>query len=88
MVDSTRRNLYRGTQITWLLSGVEPHPPTVVPAEPSIRVYGMANPPVERQGLVGPGFYMRIDSIVSWSWNMAGEPVGSIWYEPRRAVHR
>jgi pyridoxamine 5'-phosphate oxidase family protein len=53
----------------------------------AIRVYGVAEPPVERVGMVGPGFYLRITPTVSWSWNMAGEPVGETWYEPRRAVH-
>lgn len=54
----------------------------------AIRVYGVADEPVERTGLVGPGLYARITPRVSWSWNMAGEPVGESWYEPRRAVHR
>lgn len=53
----------------------------------SIRVYGIAEPPVERVGLVGPGLYSRITPTVSWSWNMAGEPVGEAWYEARKAVH-
>jgi pyridoxamine 5'-phosphate oxidase family protein len=52
-----------------------------------IRIYGHAEQPVERTGLVGPGTYMRIIPAVSWSWNMAGEPVGDTWYESRRAVH-
>jgi pyridoxamine 5'-phosphate oxidase family protein len=53
----------------------------------AIRVYGVADDPVERTGLVGPGRYSRITPEISWSWNMAGEPVGETWYEPRRAVH-
>ncbi|WP_117211898.1 PPOX class F420-dependent oxidoreductase [Allorhizocola rhizosphaerae] len=52
-----------------------------------IRVYGIADPPVERVGMIGPGLYMRITPTVSWSWNMAGEPVGEVWYPSRRAVH-
>jgi pyridoxamine 5'-phosphate oxidase family protein len=52
-----------------------------------IRVYGRADPPVERVGMVGPGHYLRITPVVSWSWNMEGEPVGEQWYEARRAVH-
>ncbi|MEU5883520.1 PPOX class F420-dependent oxidoreductase [Spirillospora sp. NPDC047279] len=63
----------------------------VVSMEPfiarGIRVYGVAEPPVERTGMVGPGFYMRISPTVSWSWNMAGEPAGETWYESRRADH-
>ncbi|MGH3762665.1 PPOX class F420-dependent oxidoreductase [Actinophytocola sp.] len=53
----------------------------------AVRVDGVAAPPVERVGLVGPGRYARITPTVSWSWNMAGEPVGDAWYEPRKAVH-
>lgn len=52
-----------------------------------VRVYGVADGPVERVGMVGPGPYLRITPSVSWSWNMAGEPVGATWYESRRAVH-
>jgi len=53
----------------------------------SIRVYGDAEGPIERVGMVGPGFYLRITPTVSWSWNLAGEPVGDTWYEPRRTSH-
>lgn len=52
-----------------------------------IRIYGEAADPVERVGVAGPGIYARITPTVSWSWNMAGEPVGETWYESRRAVH-
>ncbi len=52
-----------------------------------IRVYGLADQPVERVGLVGPGIYVRITPTISWSWNMAGEPAGETWYEARRTVH-
>lgn len=54
----------------------------------SIRVYGVADDPIERVGMVGPGFYARITPTVSWSWNMAGEPAGDTWYEARRAEHK
>jgi len=54
----------------------------------SIRVYGHAGEPVERVGMVGPGIYMPITATISWSWNMAGDPVGETWYEPRRTVHQ
>ncbi|MFI6295360.1 PPOX class F420-dependent oxidoreductase [Nonomuraea sp. NPDC050790] len=53
-----------------------------------IRVYGMAEQPFERTGMVGPGVYLRITPTTSWSWNLAGEPVGETWYPSRRAVHR
>jgi pyridoxamine 5'-phosphate oxidase family protein len=52
-----------------------------------IRVYGTAAGPVERVGMVGPGFYLRITPSISWSWNMAGEPASGTWYEARRATH-
>lgn len=53
-----------------------------------IRVYGEAEPPVERVGMVGPGLYSRITPTISWSWNMAGEPAGETWYEARRTIHQ
>lgn len=63
----------------------------VVSIEPfvarGIRVYGVADPPVERVGMVGPGFYLRVTPTVSWSWNMEGRPAGDEWYPSRRAVH-
>lgn len=52
-----------------------------------IRVYGEAEGPVERIGMVGPGLFLRITPTVSWSWNLAGEPVGDTWYETRKTVH-
>lgn len=51
----------------------------------SIRIYGEADSPLERD--VGLGVYMQIRPVVSWSWNMAGEPAGDVWYEPHRTVH-
>ena len=53
-----------------------------------IRVYGEAEAPVERVGMVGPGWYLRIVPTVSWSWNLAGEPVGEEWYEATKTIHR
>jgi pyridoxamine 5'-phosphate oxidase family protein len=53
----------------------------------SMRIYGLAEEPIERVGMVGPGIYMRITPTISWSWNLAGEPAGDTWYEPRRTVH-
>jgi pyridoxamine 5'-phosphate oxidase family protein len=54
----------------------------------SIRIYGHAAAPFERVGMMGPGIFIRVTPTVSWSWNMAGEPVGDTWYEPRRATHQ
>ena len=53
-----------------------------------IRIYGHADQPIERVGIVGPGIYMRITPTISWSWNLSGHPVGDTWYEMRRTVHR
>ena len=53
-----------------------------------VRIYGVADGPVERVGMVGPGYYLRITPTVSWSWNLDGEPVGETWYAARRAVHQ
>jgi pyridoxamine 5'-phosphate oxidase family protein len=52
-----------------------------------VRIYGLAEQPFERRGAVGPGVYMRISPVVSWSWNLAGEPAGDTWYDTRRAEH-
>jgi pyridoxamine 5'-phosphate oxidase family protein len=52
-----------------------------------IRIYGRADDPVERVGMVGPGWYVRIRPTVSWSWNLEGAPVGEQWYPARRTVH-
>lgn len=49
-----------------------------------IRIYGYADGPVERTGMVGPGYFLRITPVESWAWNMTGEPVGEEWYP---AVH-
>jgi pyridoxamine 5'-phosphate oxidase family protein len=53
-----------------------------------IRIYGDAEPPAGRVGLVGPGWYSRITPSVSWSWNLDGKPAGDTWYEMPRTVHR
>jgi pyridoxamine 5'-phosphate oxidase family protein len=53
----------------------------------AVRVYGDAEPPVERVGMVGPGLYSRITPTVSWSWNLAGEPAGERWYAAKRTVN-
>lgn len=53
-----------------------------------IRIYGHAEQPFQRTGMVGPGTYLRITPTVSWSWNLDAAPVGDTWYETRRTVHR
>jgi pyridoxamine 5'-phosphate oxidase family protein len=52
-----------------------------------VRVYGEAEGPIERVGMVGPGFYLRVTPRISWSWNLDGAPVGDAWYETNRTVH-
>jgi pyridoxamine 5'-phosphate oxidase family protein len=51
-----------------------------------LRVYGSADL-LEREGMFGPGAYMRITPEISWSWNLAGQPYGS-GSGSRRTVHR
>lgn len=54
-----------------------------------IRVYGWADPPIERAGMMGPGWYVRITPVTSWSWNLSGEPLdGPGWYPMTRTEHR
>jgi pyridoxamine 5'-phosphate oxidase family protein len=52
-----------------------------------IRIYGRADDPLERVGLVGPGWYVRVRPTVSWSWNMGAKPVGDDWYPADRRTH-
>lgn len=53
-----------------------------------IRVDGVADRPVQRTGMIGPGTYVRITPVTSWSWNLAGDPVGDDWYPVTRTDHR
>jgi pyridoxamine 5'-phosphate oxidase family protein len=55
-----------------------------------IRVYGVADGPVERVGMMGAGHYLRISPTLSWSWNLLDppRPVGDTWYATRRSEHR
>ncbi|WP_433323734.1 PPOX class F420-dependent oxidoreductase [Spirillospora sp. CA-294931] len=52
-----------------------------------IRVYGEAEGPIERTGMIGPGFYLRITPTTSWSWNLEGRPAGETWYPTTRTTH-
>jgi len=52
-----------------------------------IRVYGRAEGPVERVGMVGRGYFLRVTPTVSWTWNLDGRPVGTSWYETTRTEH-
>ncbi|WP_033344993.1 PPOX class F420-dependent oxidoreductase [Catenuloplanes japonicus] len=79
------RNIEGGNaQVAFVVDDMVSFDPFITRA---IRVYGIAEGPFERVGMVGPGFFLRITPTVSWSWNMAGEPAGSEWYAPRRTVH-
>jgi len=52
-----------------------------------LRVYGRAEA-VERNGMFGPGAYLRITPAVSWSWNLDAKPFGGGGeFGPRRTVH-
>ena len=53
-----------------------------------MRIYGNAELLFRKEGQFGPGHYMRITPIVSWSWNLDGRPTThdhKVVY--RRAVH-
>jgi len=55
-----------------------------------MRIYGTGEL-IERQGQFGPGPYMRITPAISWSWNLAGRPVGDDGPDqggPQRTVRR
>jgi pyridoxamine 5'-phosphate oxidase family protein len=54
-----------------------------------LRVYGTAEL-IERAGQSGPAPSMKITPVISWSWNLAGEPFGAGGPSsgPRRTVHR
>ena len=49
-----------------------------------IRIYGTAEDPIDRVGMVGPGHYVRVTPTISWSWNLEGAPAGDTWYKARR----
>jgi pyridoxamine 5'-phosphate oxidase family protein len=79
------RNIGAGrTQVSLVVDDLVSMEPFIARA---MRIYGDAEPPSERVGMVGPGWYSRITPRVSWSWNLAGEPAGERWYDARRTVH-
>jgi pyridoxamine 5'-phosphate oxidase family protein len=58
-----------------------------------VRIYGTADL-VERDGVTGPGAYIRITPTISWSSNLAGKPYrpgdstdAQAW-TPRKTIHR
>jgi pyridoxamine 5'-phosphate oxidase family protein len=44
-----------------------------------IRIYGIAEDPVDRVGMVGPGHYVRVTPTISWSWNLEGARHCGAW---------
>jgi pyridoxamine 5'-phosphate oxidase family protein len=48
---------------------------------------GAAAVSVTAAGVPTYGRSARITPALSWSWNMAGEPVGQTWHEARRTIH-
>ena len=53
-----------------------------------LRVYGSADL-IEREGMFGPGTYMRITPQISWSWNLDGRPfTHNRQVVVRRTVHQ
>ncbi|MBM7788957.1 PPOX class F420-dependent oxidoreductase [Tenggerimyces flavus] len=79
------RNLAAGR--TKVAVVVDDHPSFDPFVARGIRIYGIGEQPFERTGMVGPGVYLRITPTVSWSWNLAGEPVGETWYPSTKTVH-
>ncbi len=76
--------MLRGARVALVVDDLVSFEPFVARA---VRVYGVAEGPVERVGMVGPGMFLRITPVVSWSWNMAGEPVGGAGYPARKSEH-
>ena len=59
------RNVQRGRdKVALLIDDMVSLDPFIVR---SIRVYGRAKAPVERVGVLGPGFYLRIPDGYTWS---------------------
>jgi pyridoxamine 5'-phosphate oxidase family protein len=86
-VASTRkfRNIRRNSKVALVVDDLISLDPFIAR---SIRVYGLAEPPIERIGLVGPGLYSKVIPTVSWSWNLSGEPADTTWYEAIKTIHR
>jgi pyridoxamine 5'-phosphate oxidase family protein len=51
-----------------------------------IRIYGVAEL-VEREGMFGPGVYMRIKPIVSWSWGIEAPTFQGGSFGPHKTIH-
>lgn len=62
------------------LASIEPWNPR------GIRIYGTAEP-VERVGMFGPGAYLRLTPLVSWSWNIEGPAFVRGRFANNKVVH-
>jgi pyridoxamine 5'-phosphate oxidase family protein len=51
-----------------------------------IRIYGTAEF-VERQGRFGPGIYMRITPVTSWSWGIEEPTFQGPKFGPHKTIH-
>jgi pyridoxamine 5'-phosphate oxidase family protein len=50
-----------------------------------IKIHGVAKP-VEREGQFGPGHYLEIYPLVSWSWGIEGESFQNGRFTPHKTV--
>lgn len=53
-----------------------------------VRTSGHAEGPIERTGMIGPGYFLRITPVESWAWNLEGEPGGEEWYPAVHILHK
>lgn len=51
-----------------------------------IRIYGVADS-VETDGQFGPGDYLRITPLISWSWGLEGESWRDGQFTPHKTIH-
>ncbi len=50
-----------------------------------IKIHGIATP-VERAGRFGPGHYLIIQPLVSWSWGIEGESFQNGRFRPHKVI--
>jgi pyridoxamine 5'-phosphate oxidase family protein len=79
------KNVHAGqTQVALVVDDLE----SIDPWRPrGIRIYGTADL-VERDGMFGPGIYMRITPQVSWSWNVAEAAIIEGKFGPHKIIHQ
>jgi pyridoxamine 5'-phosphate oxidase family protein len=60
---------------------------SITPWRPrGIRIYGIAKF-VEREGMFGPGIYMRITPTTSWSWAIEKPPFSNRGFGVHKTIH-